>query len=188
MGNGRTAAAWLIGAKHPRSLAARSRGLDRLIEALLFASLLLLTAGVTVPIMTVEKLFVLSESFSIVTAIIDLLREGEYLVAIVILLFSIALPLYKLDLAYRFWRRSPVDSPRFGAALKRLDWAGKWSMLDVFVAALVVVSIKASAVANAATEPGLYLFFASIVVSMYATHRIRLVASSSEVASQSSGE
>ena len=50
------------------------------------------------------------------------------------------------------------------------------SMLDVFIVAVIVVSAKSSFIASAQLRPGLYLFAASILLSMYAVHRIRRAA------------
>jgi paraquat-inducible protein A len=43
---------------------------------------------------------------------------------------------------------------------------GKWSMLDVFVVALLVVSVKLGAMAEARVEIGIYAFAASVILTM----------------------
>jgi paraquat-inducible protein A len=42
----------------------------------------------------------------------------------------------------------------------------KWSMLDVFVVALLVVSVKLGSLAQAHVELGIYAFAASVVLTM----------------------
>ncbi len=158
---------------HAASLAAGAGGFDRLIGIGLALCLALLLAGISLPLVTVARFFILEEQFSILTAIALLLEESEYLVALAVLMFSVVFPFLKLAVAWALWRYTPAGGPRLVAALKRLDLLGKWSMLDVLVAALFIFSVKASAVADARTEPGLYFFCASVVLAILVTARIK---------------
>jgi len=47
-----------------------------------------------------------------------------------------------------------------------LEAVSKWAMLDVFVVALFVASIKLKVFASAETHYGLYLFVAAVLLSM----------------------
>ena len=49
---------------------------------------------------------------------------------------------------------------------------GKWSMLDVFVVAILVVAVKLGAIANVEMRYGLYAFAASVLITMFITARI----------------
>ena len=49
---------------------------------------------------------------------------------------------------------------------------GKWSMLDVFMAAIVVAILTLGAVASVEPHPGLYVFGGAIVLAMMASHRL----------------
>jgi paraquat-inducible protein A len=64
-------------------------------------------------------------------------------------------------------------------SLKHLHWIeyfGKWSMLDVFVVAMLLVTIKLGAVAKVEVHYGLFAFAVSVILTMLVTHRIsRLV-------------
>jgi paraquat-inducible protein A len=49
---------------------------------------------------------------------------------------------------------------------------GKWSMLDVFVVAVLVVAVKLGAIADVEMRFGLYAFAASVLLTMFITARI----------------
>ena len=53
-------------------------------------------------------------------------------------------------------------SGRLAAWIKGLS---KWSMLDVFVAALVVVAIKVTIVSDVSIHSGIYVFTAAVLLS-----------------------
>lgn len=58
-------------------------------------------------------------------------------------------------------------------SIRILDLIGKWAMLDVFVVALVIFTIKNTGLANAVVEPGLYIFVCSILLSMTGIYRVK---------------
>lgn len=150
------------------------------VEVALGMALTALVAGLTLPFLAVERFFIFTEEFSVLEAVVALHEEGETLVALAILLFSVVFPLLKILLSFQLWRLTPVNEPDFHARALRLETVGKWSMLDVFVAALVVFSVKASAIADATTRPGLYLFLAAVLVSMGTLAWIRRAARAAE--------
>ncbi|MGO9986088.1 MAG: paraquat-inducible protein A, partial [Rhodomicrobium sp.] len=51
---------------------------------------------------------------------------------------------------------------------KRIEWLGKWSMLDVLVLALLVFYAKSTGLADAVALPGVYFFAASVILTMIA--------------------
>ncbi len=161
---------------HPEALAARARGPDRLIGPAILLALGLLVAGWTLPLMTVSKLVLLESRVSILDAALALWRGGDWLLFAVVALFAIAFPLAKLLAALAVWHRVPARAPRLERALDLLDLLGRWSMLDVFVAALLVVAIKASLISEVTLHAGLYAFTAAVLLSMLATQRLRALA------------
>jgi paraquat-inducible protein A len=78
------------------------------------------------------------KTFSVVGSIVTLFREGEVLVATVIFLFSVIFPLAKLLVLAQF--ALAPEGKKHGRAT--LEWFGKYSMVDVFVVALVVLAVK----------------------------------------------
>ncbi len=150
---------------HNVSLAARARGVDRLLGPALLLVALLLVFGWTLPIITVRRFLILEDPVSILGGLQVLWSAGHLLLAVVIGLFSVVLPLLKLVLALWRWY-----GPRSGPALLRvlggLEWLGRWAMLDVFVVALGVVAVHVSLIGSVITQPGLYAFVAGVLGSM----------------------
>ncbi len=148
------------------SLAKQATGLSMLLPLLLLSALGTLILGLTIPILRVEKFFLFEDLISIVGAIDELARSGEYLLALVILLFSVVFPTIKIFVADYIWRARNVEHRSVQKAVKLIDFLGKWSMLDVFIVGMIVISAKSSGMANATSQPGMYYFGASVICSM----------------------
>lgn len=149
--------------KSLRELYPKSEG----IVALMLGSVILLVLGLTLPVLTVRKLWE-RNTFSILSGIQNLWKEEYYLLAFIIFFFSIAFPLFKLAALFVVWFIRLTDEKR-KTILYGLSVLGKWSMLDVFVAAVIIVSIRLGAFASAKAENGIYCFGLSILLAMIAT-------------------
>ena len=128
---------------------------------LLWAALGLLYFGLTEPILRLEKFWVFESTTSVWGGTMRLLAEQEYFLGWVILLFSIAFPILKniLMLGILHCRLRSTHLLHWLAVL------GKWSMLDVFLCALLVASVKLGAIAQAELQSGAYYFAASIILT-----------------------
>ncbi len=138
-------------------------------------ALVVLIFGLFAPLLTVtiHKEFeyigdvILSfESKSLLGSVVKLWEGGEITVALVILLFSVFIPLFK-TLSLMFV--AIVIESRFAhSILQFFKWVGKWSMLDVFVVATLLVYLTSSGsdVSHAEIQVGLYFFLAYVIVSM----------------------
>lgn len=140
----------------------------RRFGALLFLTTVLLLLGLFLPMLTLQKLVVFENTFSVVSGIVALAQGGSYGLAVVLFLFSVVFPLAKLGVLWAIWA-GEVRGRRKERLLHRLHALGKWSMLDVFVVALMIVSVKLGALATAEPRPGIYVFTVSVVLSMAAT-------------------
>jgi paraquat-inducible protein A len=110
-------------------------------------------------------------SFSLVSGIIHLFRDGDLFVGGVILLFSVVFPAAKLATLGLGFRADGNIAERHLALLEQL---GKWSMLDVFVVAALVVCFKGfPGGSHVQVEWGIYVFAGSVVLSMIATRAMR---------------
>lgn len=158
------------------SLSALATGLDRWLGWGAILAAILLVAGWTLPIMTVERLLFLSREISILQGVGELWSEGEAFLAIVIGAFSVVLPAVKLALALYLWYQAEAGSSRLRHALTLLELAGRWSMLDVFVVALLVVAIRTSLIDDVTVHPGVYVFTAAIVLSLVVVQRMAVLA------------
>ncbi len=158
------------------SLSALASGLDRWLGWGTILAAILLVAGWLLPIMTVERLLFLSREISILQGVAELWSEDEAFLAIVIGGFSVLLPAVKLTLALYLWFHAEAGSQQLRRALSLLELAGRWSMLDVFVVALLVVASRTSLFDDVTVHPGVYVFTAAIVLSLVVVQRMAVLA------------
>lgn len=149
--------------------------LDTLLKPPLFRGLLILTlclfiAGISLPVMTLSKLVWISNTFSIGSGIADLWGSGHYFLGLLILFFSIVLPLIKWALLFII---SGSSADRYPHWLELLHNYGRWGMLDVLVVALLVVAVKLGAIASVTLHSGIYFFAASVLLMMGLTQLAR---------------
>ncbi len=142
------------------------------------AALIALINGLVTPILmvTVHKNVeylgdvVLSfESKGILGSVEKLYHEGNLPIAGVILLFSVLLPAAKtLSLLFLSLYETRPFAMKMVRFFKHL---GKWSMLDVFVVALLLVFLtsRGTDVSRAEAEIGIYFFLAYVILSMAAS-------------------
>lgn len=106
------------------------------------------------------------ESKSVLGSVVKLWESGDIVVALVILLFSVFIPLVK-TLSLMFV--SVVVESKFAHGIvKFFKMIGKWSMVDVFVVATLLVFLtgNGSDVSHAEVQVGIYFFLAYVIVSM----------------------
>ena len=158
-------------------LARTARGADRLIGPAILLNGALLVVSWVLPFMTVSQFVWLSEEVSLFTGLIELLDSENLVLFLVIALFCIAFPLAKLAVALALWFL--VLGERARKLLGWMEVLGKWSMLDVFVVALMVVALNLSLVTDVVVHAGLYLFTGAVILSMLLVQRITKLAKAS---------
>jgi paraquat-inducible protein A len=131
--------------------------------------------GLSTPLIRVEKALVLSNEYSVWSGVTGLWEEGDWLLAAVVFFFSFVFPIAKLMLVAAIWF-TPVPRARRDAWLQGLENLGRWSMLDVFVVAILIVATKLEPLASIYPRPGVHWFLAAVLVSMVVTHRVRRLA------------
>ena len=148
------------------SYASRHRLVGVAVNLLLLAALILLIIGLQAPILTLEKFYLFSNTVSLWSALRQLLAEGEWGLVALIGGFSVLFPILKILLLLAIWNLEAATTARHRQHLEWLATYSRWSMLDVFVVALLVVSVKLGALAQARVEYGIYVFAASVVLTM----------------------
>jgi paraquat-inducible protein A len=138
---------------------------------------LMLVVGAFAPMFTFTTFWIFDDRFSLVSGIYRLLEQGEPLLFLLVFTFSILMPVYKMYLLYRLIHAKPADTRHMARYRKWLGVMGKWSMLDVFVVALLVVTVKLGAVADITIHYGLYVFAAAVVASMLLSQLVEVAAS-----------
>lgn len=167
--------AYVSGVPARDSMAVRYGVYGLLVHSMILSSICLLVAGVLMPFMTVKKFMLFDDTQSLVEIVVYLHQEGDTFLAVVVALFSIVMPFAKINTLYRLWSIRYTGGERVRRLLKLLEFVGKWSMIEVFMAAAAVFSIKSSGLADATSEPGLYFFAVSVLLSLAATWLVKRV-------------
>jgi paraquat-inducible protein A len=144
----------------------------RLLIVILLVTIALLAVGMVAPIITLNKFVLIENTFSILSGTLELLKEGKFFLFIVITSFSIVLPLLKIGVLFRLVSTRANKTSSLNRCLHWMHVFGKWSMLDVFVVAVLVVTVKLGAIASVEARYGLYAFTAAVVLTMYVTSRV----------------
>ena len=144
-----------------------------IVPLFLVASAFSLALGLVLPLVRFEKLYFFSETPSLIGIVTSLWSQGSPALALVIALLSIAFPIAKL-IGIAVEATAPSAGGRQDRAVARLlPILGKWSMMDVMLVALVIVAAKTSGMATAFTQPGLWFYAASAVMTGILQMRLR---------------
>lgn len=139
------------------------------VPLLLAGAFLLFGLGVFFPFFHVTKFWVFHDGISVVSGIVTLFREGEYFLFAVLALFTLVFPVVKLGLLAVIWMEREHHLSRVRQLHHWIEHAGRWSMLDVFVVAILIVAMKSAAVAEIHIGAGLYLFTFSVIATQLAS-------------------
>ena len=133
---------------------------------------LFLGVGLVAPIITLKKYVLIENTFSVLSGTLELLKEGQIFIFLVIAGFSIVIPLLKISVLYKLVSVKDAEAVNLDKYLHWMHLYGKWSMLDVFVVAVLVVAVKLGAIASVEIRFGLYSFAAAVILTMYVTARV----------------
>ena len=138
--------------------------LAEIAPVVLAAAAVLLFFGLTLPMLNVTSFWVFTDTHSVIGGIERFWQEGEWLLLAAIGGFAVLFPAAKILVAG--W--AVVDPPGARSTLKLAAAISKWSMLDVFVVALVVLTVKSTAVADASVGSGAWCFAGAAILSSLA--------------------
>jgi hypothetical protein len=138
-----------------------------------------------IPLASGNLSFIIQHQVRGIAAIIwELLTSGHLIIGVFLLLFSICTPLTKATLTFFVtFSKSKALNYKLGEFIHTI---GKWSMADVFVAAvlLALYALKAQQATKSIPCIGLYYFIGYCMLSMSTTE---LLVHSAEAAGQKSG-
>lgn len=141
-----------------------------LIPVMILESAGCLVGAWAVPVMEAKLLFFFNEQVRLVDVLRMLVNDGDYMVAGILLLFALVVPICKLALMLAYWAWLRLGLRLSAAALKPLDAIGRWAMLDIFVAAIVVAGMKLDKYpARMTTGTAVTLLVAAFVLSIVAS-------------------
>lgn len=146
---------------------------------LLVLAVVLFLLGIYQPMMTITTMVFFNNSFSILSGVGHLFEEGKYFLAVIIALFSIALPIVKMALLFVLLNAQGLGEKNHQAQPQLQRWLdmmhdyGRWAMLDVMVVAVLIVTVKLGAIASVKVHVGLYIFGAAVLLIMFITHQVQ---------------
>jgi paraquat-inducible protein A len=147
----------------------RRGSLSRALAFSLGALILYFPANIY-PILSARKMGAYSES-TIWQGVNGLFSAGYWGVAIIVFLASIIIPLMKLTvMIYLISTHHRGGHERLKLFLLRtMRIIGPWSMLDVFLVAILVALVKLGNLVTIKPEPGLVAFAAVVVLTIFAS-------------------
>ncbi len=137
-----------------------------IIDLLLLVALGGLVVGVTAPLLSLEKLYFFENTVSLFSTVTGLFAQKEWFLFFIIAIFSLCIPVIKIASLLLIVNVEYKQGSFLDKSLHVIETLGKWSMLDVFVVALLLVSVKLGVLAKVEVHYGLYVFAASVLLTM----------------------
>lgn len=135
------------------------------IPGMLMTALTLNIVALTVPFMVVSVFGKPTESYSIPTTVSLMWSMKFYWIAVLIAVFSIGFPFLKITSLFMIWYL-PLTSRFRSRGLRILSQLGRWSLLDVFVALMLMVLAHHQTLFVTSTKLGLPLFLFAVCLSI----------------------
>ncbi|HZR37840.1 MAG TPA: paraquat-inducible protein A [Nevskia sp.] len=140
--------------------------------ALLIAAAILYVPANALPVMHTATLFS-AEDNTILSGVVELWSGGAWDLAVIVFVASIAVPLMKMACLALLLLSSRAGSRRWQRQRTRIyrmvEFIGRWSMLDVFVVALLLSLVRFGILAEVRAGPGIVAFCAVVVLTMLAS-------------------
>ena len=138
----------------------------------LVAAMILYLPANLLPIMETESLFG-SQRDTILSGVVFLWSTGSWPLAIVVFVASIVVPLLKmlalLTILIAVHSGVSVHCHDLARLYRLLELIGRWSMLDIFVVAILVALVQLQLIATVTPMAGAAAFGAVVVLTMLAT-------------------
>jgi paraquat-inducible protein A len=141
---------------------------------LIAAAVLYLPANL-LPIMSTTTLGRV-EGHTIAEGVIVFWHAGDYPIAVVIFFASIVIPLAKmLSISWLSWfclGENRVNQLQLTRLYRLMELIGRWSMIDVFVVALMVALVQMGTLMTVSPGPGATFFAGVVVLTMVSAHAL----------------
>lgn len=141
--------------------------------AFLLAAAALYVPANLLPVTTTSSLLG-AQTDTILSGILYLWHEGSWALAALVFVASIVVPMLKLVLLSTLLISVQQQSTRWVRQRQKLfrflEAIGRWSMLDIFVVAMLAALVQIQNLAELQPGPGAIAFAAVVVLTMLATH------------------
>jgi paraquat-inducible protein A len=138
---------------------------------LVLAAAVLYVPANMLPIMSIRELGVLTES-TIMQGLVQFWEAESYPIALVIFTASILIPLLKFFSLLWLCAAAKGLVPHSGNILGKIYWItellGRWSMVDIFVVAILVTMVQLGNYMRVTPGPGALAFAGVVILTMFA--------------------
>jgi paraquat-inducible protein A len=122
-------------------------------------------AGLFRPFTEVTKMWIFANEVSVIGGLVSLWEAGEYFLFMILGVFTVAFPAVKMLALLAIWLVPALTRESAQGMFRLVTHLGKWSMLDVFVVALLVILMRSGGVAQIAIRDGVVLFTCSVLLT-----------------------
>jgi len=142
--------------------------------ALIITAILFYIPANLYPIMTTTLLGDTTSS-TILSGVVLFVEHGSYFVALVIFTASVLIPLAKiiiiLWLCYATSKQSRLSKAELTRLYRATEFIGKWSMIDIFVVAILVALVQVSGIMAIEAGTAAQAFAGVVIITMIAAHQ-----------------
>ncbi len=145
--------------------------LERTLALTIGAAVLYLPANL-LPVLRVESTVKGAQQSTILSGVVQFWQTGDYLVALIIFCASIMIPILKVLAILALCAGAHTGRwPRAMTRLYRLTtYVGRWSMVDVFVVAILVGVVQLGGVMTIDAGRGAVAFAGVVILTIFAAH------------------
>ncbi|MBB1519829.1 paraquat-inducible protein A [Aquipseudomonas guryensis] len=148
----------------------RPNSIARTWALLITAAVLYIPANM-LPIMTIN-FFGNGAPSTIMGGVLELIHADMLPIALVVFVASILVPTFKLVgialLLYSVQRHQPMSARQRILMYRFIEWIGRWSMLDIFVIAILVALVNFGNIASIQADSGAIAFCSVVILTMLA--------------------
>lgn len=156
------------------ALSSRVKNSVQISLSLLVTAILLYIPANIYPIMSTELLGKTTQS-TIIGGVVLFLEHGSYFVAAVILIASVIVPIAKMLalawLCYCATRADDIKQYELTKLYRVTEFIGKWSMVDVFVVAILVALIQLGEIISIQVGFAATAFAVVVIMTMVSAHQ-----------------
>jgi len=121
------------------------------------------------PMLLTRQLFTLTDS-TIISGAVDLAHHGAFGIAAIILIASVVIPLGKFwaiaFLAVSVRQKDGIASHRRLLMYEVVEYIGRWSMIDIFVVAILSALVQIKGLVTINPGPAAFFFALSVIFTM----------------------
>ncbi len=164
---------WPLGQSHcgrcgTKLISRDEKSLQR-VWAWLLVGLICYIPANTYPMLRTETLLKVDES-TIVGGVIELISYQQYGIALIVFVASVIIPIGKFIaiafLAISVKRGSSISSSGRMGVYEVVEYIGRWSMIDVFVVAILSALVQLNTIAAVSPGPASLFFALSVIFTM----------------------